>query len=246
LPLNLVPQNTDVEELKVMAFTVMVVDEEPQVLSLTKAVLEPLGCEVVAESDSRKAATVAQTRKLHGVLLGARMRHLDGFELTRVIRRSRANSHVPIVMLTAGYDLKTVRQGIYEGIQFFLAKPLSEERLVQFFQSMRRAMWEERRRYSRVPVRVIASCHSFTGILELQTSNISTGGMLLEPCEGLARCQAIELEFSLPGHRRPIHIRATVQHQTSEVGVGVKFQDVSEANRQAIERYILGTLGEQV
>jgi len=229
-----------------MAYTVMVVDEEPQVLSLAKAVLEPLGCEVLAQSDSRKAAAVAQTRKLHGVLLGARMRHLDGFELTHAIRRSRSNSHVPIVMLTAEYDARTVRQGIYEGISFFLAKPLSEERLVQFFRSMRHAMWEERRRYSRIPVRGTASCYSFSGTLELGASNISTGGMLLEPCEELARCQEIELEFSLPGHSRPIHIRATVQHQTPGIGVGVKFQDVPEVDRQAIEGYILGTLEEPV
>jgi len=225
-----------------MPFIVMVVDEEPSVLSLAKAVLEPLGCEVLAESDSREAAALAQTRKLNGVILGARMRGLDGFDLAHAIRRSRSNSHIPIVMLTAGEDARTMRRGIREGINFFLAKPLTREPLIHLFESLRRAMWEERRRYARLPLRVTATCSSGGRTMQLQTRNISTGGMLLEPSEGLARCQEIELEFALPGYSRLIRVRATVQHQTPELGVGVKFQDVPDAHRVAIDAYILGTL----
>lgn len=242
LPLILRPKNTDGEELKLMPFIMMVVDEEAPVLSLAQAVLEPLGCEVLAQSDSREAETVAQTRKLHGVLLAARMRHPDGFELTHAIRRSRLNSRVPIVMLTAEDDAKTMRRGIQEGINFFLAKPLSEERLVHLFQAMRRAMWEERRRHARLPLRVTATCSSPCGTLKLQTRNISRGGLLLEPSEGLVRCQEIELEFALPGYDRPIRVHATVQHQSPEAGIGVKFQDVSEVDRRAINGYVSGAL----
>ena len=229
-----------------MAFTVMVVDEELPVLSLAKACLEPLGCEVVTQSDSREAATVAQTRKIHLVLLGTRMGPLDGFELTRVIRRSRSNSRVPIVMMAAGYDTNIMRRGIHEGIHFFLAKPLNQERIVQFFRTMRRAMWEERRRYSRLPLRVTSTCRSCIGTLELQTRNISIGGILLDPCEGLTRCQEIGLEFSMPGYNRSIQILASVRHQTPEVGVGAKFQDVSAVDRRAIDGYISGTLEKQL
>jgi len=227
-----------------MAFTVMVVDEEPPVLSLAKVCLEPLGCEVVEQSDSREAASVAQARRLHLVLLGARRQHLETIELARVIRRSRAN--IPIVMLTAEHDTKTVRRGIQEGIHFFLAKPLSQERIVQFFRAMRSVMWAERRRCSRLPLRVTATCRSCIGTLELPTSNISTGGLLLDPVEGLTRCQEIEVELSLPGHDRPIRILAIVRHQAPEVGVGAKFQDVSPVNREAIDGYISGALERQI
>ena len=228
-----------------MALTVMVVDEEPPVLSLVKSGLEPLGCEVVTQSDGREAATVAQTRKIHLVLFGTRMEPLDGFELTRVIRRSKLNSHIPIVMMAAGYDTNIMRRGIHEGIHFFLAKPLSQERIVQFFRTMRRAMWEERRRHPRLPLSATATCRSCIGTLELQTRNISIGGILLDPCEGLTRCQEIELELPLPGYERPIRILATVRHQTPEVGVGAKFQDVSPVNRRAIESYISGAVENQ-
>jgi len=228
-----------------MAFTVMVVDEEPLVLSLAKACLEPLGCEVMELSHSREAASIAQVRKLHLVFLGAQMQHLDAIELAHVIRRSRPNSRIPVVMLTAGHDTTTMRRGIHEGIHFFLAKPLSQERIAQFFRAMRSAMWAERRRFARLPLRVTATCRSCKGTLELPTSNISAGGMLLEPCEGLTRCQEIELDLSLPGYDRPIRILATVRHQTPEVGVGAKFQDVSPANRRAIDAYISGALEKQ-
>lgn len=228
-----------------MAFTVMVVDDELPVLSLAKECLEPLGCEVVEQSDYRGAATVAQARQLHLVLFGARMQLLDGIELTHVIRRSRPNSGIPIVMLTAGQDTKTMRRGIHEGIRFFLAKPLSRERIVQFFRAMRSVKWEERRRFSRLPLRVTATCRSCFGALELPTSDIGTGGLLLEPFERLTRCQEIELELPLPGYDRTVRILATVRHESPELGVGVKFQDVSPVNRRAIESYISGALENQ-
>jgi CheY-like chemotaxis protein len=226
-----------------MAFTVMVVDEELPVLSLAKACLEPLGCEVVGLSDYRGAATVAQARQLHLVLLGARMQHPEGIELTHVLRRSRPNT--PIVMLTAGQDTNTMRRGIHEGIRFFLAKPLTPERIVQFFRAMRSAKWAERRRFSRLPLRVNATCRSCLGALELPTSDISTGGLLLEPFAGLTRCQEIELDLPLPGYDRTVRILATVRHQTPELGVGAKFQDVSPVHRRAIESYISGALENQ-
>ena len=228
-----------------MAYTVMVVDEEPEVLDLAKECLESLGCEVVKGSDSHEAAMVARARKLNLVFLGTRMQPLDGIELTQAIRRSRINSRIPIVMLTAEHDTKTMRRGIQEGIHFFLTQPLTQERLGKFFRAMRGAMWSERRRFARLPLRVTATCRSCNATLELPTSNISTGGLLLEPVEGLTRCQEIELELSLPGYDRPIRILATVRHQTPEVGVGAKFQDVSAANRRAIDGYISGALEKQ-
>ena len=228
-----------------MTFTVMVVDEETPVRSLAKAGLEPLGCEVVEQSDGRAAATVAQTRKLHLVLLGPSMQHFDGIELAHAIRRSRSNSSIPIAMVTAGDDARTVRRSIDAGIHFFLAEPVSQERLAHFFRTMRRARWEDRRRSSRVPLRAAAPCRSSAGTLEFETRNISMGGMLLEPCDRLTRCQEIELKFPLPGYDRPIRVIATVRHQAPEVGVGVKFQDISPANQRAIDSYISGALEKQ-
>ena len=231
--------------LKSMALNVMVVDEELEVLSLAKACLEPLGCEVLEQCHSREAASVVRARKLHLVFLGAQMQHLDAMELAHVIRRSTLNSGIPIVMLTAEHDARAMRRGVNEGIQFFLAKPLSQERITRFFRAMRSAMWAERRRSARLPLQVTATCRSCSGTLELPTSNISTGGMLLEPSEGLTRCQEIELEFPLPGYDRPIRVTATVRHQASEVGIGVKFQDISPVNLRAIDSYFSGALEEQ-
>ena len=135
-----------------------------------------------------------------------------------------------------------MRRGIHEGLHFFLPKPLSRERIIRFVRAMRNAMWAERRRTPRLPLHVTATCRSSSGNFELATSDISTGGMLLEPCDALTRCQVIELEFTLPGYDRPIRVTGTVRHQSPEGGVGVKFQDVSLVNQRAIDAYISGAL----
>jgi hypothetical protein len=66
------------------------------------------------------------------------------------------------------------------------------------------------------------------------------------PVLSLAKaCQEIELEPPLPGYDRTVRILTTVRHQTPELGVRAKFQDVTPVNRRAIESYISGALENQ-
>ena len=60
--------------------------------------------------DSREAARAVETQKLEGVILDVLMHNLDGFELTELIRKSKANPRVPIVMLTGLDDVHTMRR----------------------------------------------------------------------------------------------------------------------------------------
>jgi CheY-like chemotaxis protein len=68
----------------------MVVDDEPDVLKSIKAMLESLECEVRTMDDSREAAKRLERERFDGILLNVRMPHLDGLELTKLIRASSA------------------------------------------------------------------------------------------------------------------------------------------------------------
>ena len=97
----------------------MVVDDEPAVLDLIKSMIEPMGCEIQTMDDSRAAAERLETEKFDGVLVDVVMPHLDGFELTKRIRRSRNNRE--IVMLTGFDDVDTIRKGFGAGATCFLS-----------------------------------------------------------------------------------------------------------------------------
>ncbi len=106
-----------------MSPKLLAVDDDPDCLEILQAMLEHLGCEVLALSDSRQAANRVNHEAFDGVFLDAHMPHIDGFELTRHIRQSTNNHSVPIVMLSGSQDLYGRSAAVQEGVTLFVGKP---------------------------------------------------------------------------------------------------------------------------
>lgn len=60
----------------------LVVDDDRKILDVFKALVGPLGYEVVALSDSREAAQRVMTDKFDMIAVDVHMPNLNGFELT--------------------------------------------------------------------------------------------------------------------------------------------------------------------
>jgi len=226
-----------------MALKILVVDDETPALKLMKTVLEPLGHQVALFSDSREAARKAEKQKFDVVFVDYRMPHLDGFELTRRIRNSRPNSDTAIVMLTGAYDIDIIRRASREGVSFFLTKPFNPQRLSSLLTALERALWKEKRHFTRLPVRTTVSVRWDGEQLSLESLNISEGGMLLEPSGGLGIGQEISMNFSLPEVPASLKPRARVIRKEPLDSVVVEFINLMPADRKAIRRYIEGQLG---
>ena len=136
----------------------LVVDDDHQVLDVFKALVGPLGYDVVGLSDSREAVQRVMKEKFDMIAVDVRMPGLDGFELTQRIRASPSNRNVPILMITAYDEIETLRRGYAAGITFYLAKPLNVPQLRGLFAAARGMMVQERRRYARLPVRLDVVC----------------------------------------------------------------------------------------
>jgi CheY-like chemotaxis protein len=225
-----------------MAIRVLVVDDEIPILEFMKAKLEPLGCEVVTMSDSRQAAQFVEHQKLDGVFLDAAMPVPDGFQLTEIIRSSKSNNQVPIVMLTGRDDAESMRRGFRSGISFFLGKPITGERLEKLFMVMRGAMLTEKRRYVRLPFHTTVTCEVNKKSVRLDSINISAGGMLLAPTESVTVGHEFDLEFSLPQVQAPLRVRAKALHYHPRDGVGIQFINLSSEEVEAIRGYIIGAM----
>src|SRR5208282_3239243 len=143
------PQGTETESP--MSMKLMVVDDDPAALELVQALVEPLGYEVLALADSRQAAECVKEQRFDGIFVDVQMPNLDGFELTSLIRASRSNSRVPIVMITALEDVETMRHGYKAGVTFFLTKPFNSEKLRGLLLTMRSTILREKTRYVRLP-----------------------------------------------------------------------------------------------
>jgi DNA-binding response OmpR family regulator len=107
--------------------TILVVDDEPQIVRLVRAYLEEAGFHVVTASDGQEALYVARHEKPDLVVLDVLMPRMDGLEFTRRIRRER---NVPIIMLTARAEETDRIVGLELGADDYVTKPFSPREIV--------------------------------------------------------------------------------------------------------------------
>lgn len=222
---------------------VMVVDDQPEILGLIKAMIEPLGCEVLALTDSREAAVRVETQHFDAVFLDVGMPYINGIELTKSVRSSSLNSKVPIVLLTGNDDAQTMRQGFKAGATYFIGKPVSQERIQTLFNAVFGPMLKQRRKYARLPFQTTVLCSSGLNGKKQFTAksiNIGEGGMAIESSTIVEVGGSLSLEFYLPSTDRPLHLTAKVHRLTPPDRYAVEFIQPSDLDRQAIENYVTG------
>lgn len=107
--------------------TILVADDDPQLLRLITRNLQLEGYEVLAASDGQQALEAIEARVPELVLLDVMMPRLDGFS---VAERVREFSSVPIIIVTArGQDQDKIR-GLDAGADDYLTKPFSVDELL--------------------------------------------------------------------------------------------------------------------
>jgi DNA-binding response OmpR family regulator len=105
-----------------MARTILVVEDEPTLRETIVDALEADGFRVVAAADGREALTQFRGERPDLVLLDLMLPELSGIEVTRIIR---AESGVPIVMLTAKDSELDKVVGLELGADDYVTKPFS-------------------------------------------------------------------------------------------------------------------------
>lgn len=107
---------------------VLVVDDEPKLVKLVRAVLEADGFGVLTAANGEEALRQAEEAQPDLVLLDVLLPgQLDGFQVCRAIRE---HSPVPVIMLTAKAQENDRLRGFDTGADDYLTKPFSSRELL--------------------------------------------------------------------------------------------------------------------
>jgi DNA-binding response OmpR family regulator len=106
---------------------ILVVDDDRKIAALVRAYLEREGFRVVTAYDGRDAVERARSERPALIVLDLMLPELDGFE---AMRRIRADTDVPILMLSARSSLPERIIGLERGADDYLPKPFSPAELV--------------------------------------------------------------------------------------------------------------------
>ncbi len=107
--------------------TVLVVEDEPQIVALVRDYLEHAGFAVLVAGDGRTGLVLARARRPEAIVLDLGLPGVDGLDVVRDLRRDWA---VPIVVLTARGDETDRVAGLELGADDYVVKPFSPKELV--------------------------------------------------------------------------------------------------------------------
>lgn len=108
---------------------IMVVDDDPDTVSILSRHLQREGFGVVAATSGAECLRIVQEQPVDVILLDLMMPDMDGFEVCRQLKTSPATAEIPVIMITARDDLDARAEGIRLGVTDFLAKPVFRRQL---------------------------------------------------------------------------------------------------------------------
>jgi len=102
---------------------ILIVDDEPAGRHTLESILEGQDYELVMAEGGPEAIEIAQKILPDVILLDVMMPGMDGFEVCRRLRNDPHLAEVPILILTALDDRKSLLQGLEAGADDYLTKP---------------------------------------------------------------------------------------------------------------------------
>ena len=138
-----------------MAETILVVDDDLDILELLKMNLEPEGYNVQTASDGERAVQSACTDPPDLILLDVMMPHKNGFQVIEELKDIEETKNVPIILVTARGQTEDKVRGLDTGADDYITKPfdlrevtarveavLGRTRPIKYINPLMRAMGE--------------------------------------------------------------------------------------------------------
>jgi DNA-binding response OmpR family regulator len=107
---------------------IMIVDDDPNIRELVRAVLKGGGFDSCEAKDGRDALTQMTDANPDLAIIDLMMPNMDGYELCRNLRKYYEN--LPVLMLTAKGELSAKAAGFEAGTDDYLTKPFEGDELL--------------------------------------------------------------------------------------------------------------------
>jgi DNA-binding NtrC family response regulator len=186
--------------------TVLVVDDDPAVGVVLRALLEQAGVQAIHEASGQAALERLGSSPVDLVVTDLRMPGMDGIELLRRVVESWPD--IPVIMLTAHGTVSTAVEAMRIGAADFLLKPFEREEVLY---AVRKALQsteqlrEQPPRRATLESRIIGDCRAMRELAELvQRAAQTTATVLIRGESGTGKeLVARAIHSRSPRHQAP-------------------------------------------
>ena len=119
-----------------MSKTIMTVDDSASVRQMISFTLKQAGYGVVEAVDGQDALSKAPGQQIDMVITDLNMPNMDGIELIRQLRSTKAFKYVPIIMLTTESQASKKQEGKAAGATGWIVKPFKPDQLLAVAQKV--------------------------------------------------------------------------------------------------------------
>ncbi len=123
-------QHVDAKESAVAPRSVLLVDDDQNILKSLRIFLEMEHFEVRTASSGSEALDEVTRCAPDLIVLDVMMPQMDGFEVLERLKSSTSTATVPVIMLTAKSQDGDVLQGYRQGAASYMTKPVNYDELV--------------------------------------------------------------------------------------------------------------------
>ena len=119
-----------------MGFSVLLIEDEPNIIEAISFVLSRAGWTVHSHSNGADAVAEVQRRMPDVVVLDVMLPGRTGFEVLQDIRETEATANIPVLMLTARGQVKDREKAEQFGANMFMTKPFSNSEVLEKINSL--------------------------------------------------------------------------------------------------------------
>ena len=116
--------------------TVLIVDDEPNIVQLVRITLEDSRVRVLEAADGETGLDRAVALQPDLILLDVDLPDVSGLEVCRRIRGEERLAKTKVVLLTAAAQKDDVARGLAAGADLYLTKPFSPVRLLSLIEQL--------------------------------------------------------------------------------------------------------------
>jgi len=110
--------------------TIMVVDDNPDIITIVKTILEGKGYYVLSASSGQELLHLLTDRKPDLIILDIMMPEMDGLEVLGRLKAVTETASIPVILLTAKVQYEDVLGGYKLGADYYITKPFTSTQLV--------------------------------------------------------------------------------------------------------------------
>ncbi len=115
---------------KTSRIKVLLVDDEPDLVSTVEYRLKFANCSVVTAANGQEGLERAAAEKPDIILLDTNMPGMNGHEMLDHLRADPALKHIPVIMLTARCESQDIAAASARGISDYVTKPFDFTQLM--------------------------------------------------------------------------------------------------------------------